>query len=64
MLALGGNKTMIHIMLTYLIIAMLSTAAMIASFAFQLPIIAPFAMLIGMLSMGAFVLTFLTNAGE
>ena len=55
---------MIYIMLTYLIITMLATAAMIASFAFQLPIIAPFAMLIGMLSMGAFVLTFLTNAGE
>ena len=55
---------MIHIMLTYLIIAMLATAAMIASFALQLPIIAPFAMLIGVLSMGAFVLTFLTNAGE
>ena len=51
-------------MLTYLIIAMLATAAMIASFALQLPIIAPFAMLIGVLSMGAFVLTFLTNAGE
>ena len=55
---------MIYLMLTYLIIAMLSTAAMIASFAFHLPIIAPFAMLIGMLSMGAFVLTFLMNAGE
>jgi len=55
---------MIYMMLTYLIIAMLSTAAMIASFAFHLPTIAPFAMLIGMLSMGAFVLTFLTNAGE
>ncbi len=55
---------MIYLMLTYLIIAMLSTAGMIASFAFNLPIIAPFGMLIGMLSMGAFVLTFLTNAGE
>lgn len=55
---------MIYLMLLNLIVAMLSTAAMIASFAFHLPIIAPFAMLIGMLSMGAFVLTFLTNAGE
>lgn len=59
-----GDETMIYLMLTYLIMAMLSTAAMIASFTFNLPIIAPFAMLIGMLSMGAFVLTFLMNAGE
>ena len=55
---------MIYLMLTYLIIAMLSTAAMITGFALNLPIIPPFAALIGMLSMGAFVLTFLMNAGE
>lgn len=53
---------MIYLMLLNLIVAMLATAAMIASFALNLPIIAPFAMLIGMLAMGAFVLTFL--AGE
>jgi hypothetical protein len=55
---------MIHLMLLNLIVVMLATAGLIASFAFQLPIIAPFAMLIGMLAMGAFVLTFLMNAGE
>jgi len=50
---------MIHLMLLNLIVVMLSTAALIASFAFNLPIIAPFATLIGMLAMGSFVLTFL-----
>jgi hypothetical protein len=55
---------MIYMMLTYLIFTMIATAAMIAGFAFNLPIIPPFAALMGMLSMGAFVLTFLTNAGE
>jgi len=53
------NKTMIHLMLLNLIVVMLSTAALIASFAFNFPIIAPFAALIGMLAMGSFVLTFL-----
>ena len=55
---------MIYYMIAHLIFVMLATAALIASFAFNLPIIAPFAALIGMLAMGAFVLTFLANAGE